>query len=104
MNVGLAADLDYQPGGQCADERVTAKIYAFGQEIGNRVGEILAPIQPTKPVLRIGDHQRHERAVDRQFAPLGNFCRECLHQGLDGVTRAGGVLQDFNAETTEATK
>ena len=47
MNVGLAADLDYQLGGQCADERVTTKVEAVGEEVGNGVGEILAPIQPT---------------------------------------------------------
>jgi len=32
VNVSLAADLDYQVGGQCADERVTTEIDAFGQE------------------------------------------------------------------------
>jgi len=104
MNVGLAADLDYQLGGQRAGERVTTEIKASGQEFGNGIGEVLTPVQPPQPVLGIGDHQRHELAVDLQFTALGNLSRECLHEGLDRVTCASSILQDFNAETTEPTE
>ena len=52
MNVGLPADLDRQVGGQCANKRILTQVHAVGQECGDGFDEILAPIQPAKPVQR----------------------------------------------------
>ena len=51
VNVGLSTDLDDQLGRQRADERFGAEVDAMVEELGDRIGEVLSPIQPPQPIL-----------------------------------------------------
>ena len=34
------------------------------EELGDRIGEVLSPVEPPQPVLGVADDERHEPAVD----------------------------------------